>query len=73
MPWEREGLQRAEDGTRGSKVSTGGQKRSKMSLRVRLEPEGKGLECQVKMSQQKCFKRERHVVRAIFEKDYLGR
>lgn len=43
-----------------------------MSLKVRLEPAGKSLECQMEISQQKCFKWERQVIRSIFEKDDLG-
>lgn len=53
-------------------MSAGEQVRWKMSLRVRLEPAGKGLDCQMKGSQQKCFKREREVIRSIFEKGCLG-
>ena len=43
-----------------------------MSLKVRLEPAGKSLECQMEISQQKCFKWERQVIRSIFEKGDLG-
>lgn len=52
-------VQGAEGGTWGGQVSAGEQVRWKMSLRVRPEPAGKGLECQMKGSQRKCFQRER--------------
>lgn len=44
----------------------------KMSLRVRLEPAGKGFECQMEVSRRKCFKWEREVIRSTSENDCLG-
>lgn len=50
MLWDRKELQGAEGGTWGGKGSTEGQVWGKMSPRVRLEPAGKGFECQMKAS-----------------------